>query len=437
MVDKGRQNKVGHMPRPNLLYTRKKFMKRVLFVTTISGFLPQFEKNDVKLLKQMGCQIHYASNFTNPIYAFDKTELEKNGVALHQIDIEKSPAKINKNIKAIKQLIKIIDENDIDIVHCHNPMGGVAARIAARAGKRKPKVIYTAHGFHFYKGAPIMNWLLFYTAERFLARYTDIIVTINREDYIRAKKFRLKKNGEVYLIHSVGVDKEKFAPRPELRETKRAELGIPADAFHIVTAAELNENKNQKVVIEAVAALTNKAKTDANAYNTNYAGNADYVSNTNCIDKTNKTHNIYYTICGKGPNEDKLRELIKAYGLENNVSLLGYRTDMDEILQTADVFAFPSIREGLGVAAIEALMCNVPLIAADNRGTREYASDGNNGIVCRYDAVDEFEEAIELLYGNTAYRKRMADRCRESVKKFTIEEVEKTMTKVYTRALGE
>lgn len=437
MVDKGRQNKVGHMPRPNLLYTRKKFMKRVLFVTTISGFLPQFEKNDVKLLKQMGCQIHYASNFTNPIYAFDKTELEKNGVALHQIDIEKSPAKINKNIKAIKQLIKIIDENDIDIVHCHNPMGGVAARIAARAGKRKPKVIYTAHGFHFYKGAPIMNWLLFYTAERFLARYTDIIVTINREDYIRAKKFRLKKNGEVYLIHSVGVDKEKFAPRPELRETKRAELGIPADAFHIVTAAELNENKNQKAVIEAVAALTNKAKTDANAYNTNYAGNADYVSNTNCIDKTNKTHNIYYTICGKGPNEDKLRELIKAYGLENNVSLLGYRTDMDEILQTADVFAFPSIREGLGVAAIEALMCNVPLIAADNRGTREYASDGNNGIVCRYDAVDEFEEAIELLYGNTAYRKRMADRCRESVKKFTIEEVEKTMTKVYTRALGE
>ena len=408
------QNKVGHMPRPNLFYTRKKFMKRVLFVTTISGFLPQFEKNDVKLLKQMGCQIHYASNFTNPIYAFDKTELEKNRVALHQIDIEKSPAKINKNIKAIKQLIKIIDENDIDIVHCHNPMGGVAARIAARAGKRKPKVIYTAHGFHFYKGAPIMNWLFFYTAERFLARYTDIIVTINREDYIRAKKFRLKKNGEVYLIHSVGVDKEKFAPRPELRETKRAELGIPADAFHIVTAAELNENKNQKLVIEAVAALKNKSKIHAD-----------------------KAYNIYYTICGKGPNEDKLRELIKAYGLENNVSLLGYRTDMDEILQTADVFAFPSIREGLGVAAIEALMCNVPLIAADNRGTREYVSDGNNGIVCRYDAVDEFKEAIELLYGNTAYRKRMADRCRESVKKFTIEEVEKTMTKVYTRALGE
>ena len=411
------QSKVGRMPCPNLFYTRKTFMKKVLFVTTISGFLPQFEKNDVKLLKQMECQIHYASNFTNPIYTFDETELKKNEVALHQIDIEKSPAKINKNIKAIKQLIKIIDENEIDIVHCHNPMGGVAARIAAKTSKRKPKVIYTAHGFHFYKGAPIMNWMFYYTAERFLARYTDIIVTINREDYFRAKKFKLKKNGEVYLIHSVGVDKEKFAPRPELRETKRAELGIPADAFHIVTAAELNENKNQKVVIEAVAALVNKYETSAG--------------------ESNKACSIYYTICGDGPSEDKLRELIKSKGLEDQIRLLGFRTDMYEILQTADVFAFPSIREGLGLAAIEALMCGVPLIAADNRGTREYAADGNNGIVCRYDAVDEFEEAIELLYENAAYRKRMADCCRESVKKFTIEEVEKTMTKVYARALGE
>ena len=380
-------------------------MKRILFVTTISGFLLQFEKNDVKLLRQRGCEIHYASNFTNPIYTFDEKELVKKEVTQHQIDIEKSPAKIKKNIEAIKRLIKIIDENEIDIVHCHNPMGGVAARIAAKRSRRKPKVIYTAHGFHFYKGAPILNWLLFYTAERWVARYTDIIVTINREDYIRAKRFRLKKNGEVYLIHGVGVDKEKFAPRPELRETKRAELGIPADAFHIVTAAELNENKNQKVVIEAIAALADNP--------------------------------IYYTICGKGPNEDKLKALVKSHGLEDRVRFLGYRTDMDEILQTADAFAFPSIREGLGVAAIEALLCNVPLIVADNRGTREYAADGENSIVCRYDAADEFAEAIERLCRDDGYREKMAGRCRESVKKFTIEEVEKTMIKVYARALGE
>lgn len=172
-----------------------------------------------------------------------------------------------------------------------------------------------------------------------------------------------------------------------------------------MTAAELNENKNQKVVIEALARLNDD--------------------------------NIYYSICGKGPNEDNLRALIKSKGLEERVRLLGYRTDMDEILQTADVFAFPSIREGLGVAAVEALMCNIPVIAADNRGTREYVSDGSNGIVCSYDDAEEFKDAIELLYKDSAYRERMADRCRASVSQFTVEEVEKTMIQVYSKALGE
>lgn len=389
----------------NSVITRKTFMKRVLFVTTISGFLPQFEKNDVKILQEKGCKIHYASNFQNPIYTFDEAELKKNEVTLHQIDIQKSPAKIRKNIKAIKQLIKVIDENAIDIVHCHNPMGGVAARIAAGISSRKPCVVYTAHGFHFYKGASIINWLLFYTAERTLAHLTDIIVTINREDYKRAQKFKLKKNGHVFLIHSVGVDKNKFTPKEEIKKKKRAELGIPENAFHIVTAAELNENKNQKVVIEAISKI---AKED-----------------------------IYYSICGKGPNQENLNSLIQSYGLDKRVKLLGYRTDMDEILQTADVFAFPSIREGLGVAAVEALMCNVPLIAADNRGTKEYVQDGTNGIVCSYDDSDEFREAIELLYKDADYRKLLAGRCRESVKKFTVEEVEKTMMQVYETAIGE
>ena len=157
-------------------------MRKVLFVTTISGFLPQFEKNDVKLLGEMGCQVHYASNFRNPVYAFDEKELKSQGIFLHHIDIAKSPVKIRENIAAIRQLRTVIEENDIDIIHCHNPMGGVAGRAAAGTGRRRPYVIYTAHGFHFYKGAPLLNWLLFYPAERFLARFTNQLVTINKED---------------------------------------------------------------------------------------------------------------------------------------------------------------------------------------------------------------------------------------------------------------
>lgn len=377
-------------------------MKRVLFVTTISGFLPQFEKNDVKILKEMGFEVHYASNFKNPIYTFDENELHQQGIVLHQIDVEKSPLRLHSAAKAMKQIRQIIDENEIGLVHCHNPVGGVAARIAAKFSRQRPYVIYTAHGFHFYKGAPVMNWLLFYTAERILARYTDQIITINSEDYLRACRFPLKPHGQVTQIYSVGVDPKRFAPKSAIKNSKRRELGIPEDAFHIVTAAELNKNKNQKIMIEAMALLP--------------------------------YHNIHYSICGEGPNEEYLRKIVRKKGLGDKVHILGFRTDMEEILQTADCFAFPSYREGLGVAAIEALLCEVPLIVSDNRGTREYALPDKNALICHADSAREFAAALEKLYSDSAFRNRMAANCRASAQKFTIEEVEKIMRKVYERA---
>ncbi len=201
----------------------------------------------------------------------------------------------------------------------------------------------------------------------------------------------------------MGVDSGRFTPKRETRKAKRRELGIPADAFHIVTAAELNENKNQKIIIDAVHALPQE--------------------------------DIYYSICGKGCMERKLKRQIKERGLEDRVRLTGFRTDMEEILQTADCFAFPSYREGFGVAAVEALLCGVPLVAADNRGTREYALDGENAIVCKADSVQEFARAVDMLYRDKELRGRMAEQCRASAMKFTVGEVEKTMKDVYSKAL--
>lgn len=380
-------------------------MKKVLIIATISGFLPQFEKNDVKILKSMGCEIHYASNFNNPVYSFDEKDLENQGIVLHKITVAKSPAKIGANLKAIRQLKKIIDENAIDMIHCHNPMGGVAGRIAARISKRKPYVIYTAHGFHFYKGAPLFNWMAYYPVERFLSRYTDQLITINREDYERAEKLpigKMKGKGNPVQIHGVGVDKNRFCPRPETAVAKRTELKVPEKVFHIVTAAELNHNKNQQVIIRAIAELKREGIND-----------------------------IYYSICGKGPDEQKLNDLIMKLHIEDRVKLIGYRTDMEEILQTADCFAFPSYREGFGVAAVEALLSGVPLIVSDNRGTREYAVSGENSIVCKKNKVEDFSQAIREMYSNEEMRMKMKSNCRQSAEKFTVEETEKTMKEVY------
>ena len=137
-------------------------MSKVLIITTTSGFLSQFELNNVKLLQERGYQVHYATNFGVPVYEVKDDTLRNMGVVLHHISIEKNPFKIKKNVWALRELTRIIEREQIDVIHCHNPNGGVLGRLAAAFSKRKPFVIYTAHGFHFFKGAPVKNWLFYY-----------------------------------------------------------------------------------------------------------------------------------------------------------------------------------------------------------------------------------------------------------------------------------
>lgn len=374
-------------------------LKKVLIVTSIGGFLSKFEMNDVHILQEYGWEVHYASNFQNPVYELDWDELLKEKIHAHPIPIEKSPIHLAANFRAFRQVRRLIDREGIDLIHCHNPMGGVVARLAARFSRRKPRVIYTAHGLHYYEGAPKINWLLFYPVERALARCTNCIITINSEDCESAKKLHLRQGGIVRQIHGVGVDMERFQPRPEMREVVRSGLGIPEDGFHIVTAAELNENKNQSLVIQALKRLNDRG--------------------------------IYYTICGKGPCRQRLEELIRQNGLEDRVRLLGYRTDMEDILQSADCFAFPSRREGLGIAAVEALACGIPVIASDNRGTKEYMQDGINGIVCPSDDLNVLCKALRKFRTDPAYRARLGAQCRPSVARFDISDTDARMRSIY------
>lgn len=378
-------------------------MKKALIVTTIGGFLPQFELNNVSILQERGVEVHYASNFAVPVYAMDTEELERRGIRLHPLGIEKSPLKVVKNLRAVRRLRQIIQEEKIDLIHCHTPLGGVVARLAARGSRNRPKVIYTAHGFHFYSGAPLLNWLCFYPVERLLARFTDCIITINREDWARSRRFRLKRGGMCKQIPGVGIHLSRFCPCEGKRADLRRQLGIPHDAFHIVSAAELNENKNQSVIIQAIASLPYE--------------------------------DIYYSICGDGPYVERLEQMIRDCGLERRVHLLGFRTDMEKILQSADCFAFPSRREGLGIAALEALACGVPVIAADNRGTREYMIDGVDGIVCFSDDVQAFARAISRLRDDPELCRRMGNAGRTIAVKFSISEADTIMRGVYQEML--
>lgn len=371
--------------------------KKILFITTISGFMQKFMMNDVKLLQDKGWQVHYASNFDNPIYECSVEELEANGIICHNIVIQKSPLKLSKNLKALRSVIEIIERERIQAIHCNNPVGGVVGRLAGAFSKTHPYVIYTAHGFHFYKGAKRLNWILFYPVEKYMARFTDQIVTINHEDKLRAEKFTLHKNGLVSQIPGVGYSAKRFHVDDAKRQRKRQQLGIQEDELFFLSVGELNQNKNHEIVIRALSHV--------------------------------KDDTIKYGICGEGPEHERLQEVISNLGMENRVFLFGYQTKVEEYMNAADCFIFPSIREGLGMAAIEAMACGLPLIVADNRGTREYARE--NAVICQAEDKRAFAKAMYAISKHPKKRRQMAAASIEIAKQFTDDKAAQIMSEVY------
>lgn len=374
-------------------------MKKFLIVAHYSRFLVQFELNDVKLLQGMGYEVHYATNFEHEdMYADAVQVIREHGVILHQVDFVRSPYNILANIKAYKQLKHLMRTEMFAGVHCHTPMAGALARLAANATHTAP-VLYTAHGFHFYKGCPLKNRLIYQTAETFLARYTDAQITINQEDFAAAQKFPLR--GKAYYVPGIGVDVKKISSVQVDRATKRAELGIPQDAFVVISVGELNENKNHSTVIRALA------RTDI--------------------------PNSYYLICGEGKLKQQHFELAQKLGISEKVKLLGFRTDVSEILRACDCFVFPSFREGLSVSLMEAMAAGLPCIASRIRGNVDLLENS------RYLFEPADESALCQLLKDAANGVQTEQECaqnREMLKKYDIENVSSCMTEIYSEQLG-
>lgn len=261
------------------------------------------------------------------------------GCKIYPISCSRSPFK-SGNLKAIKEIKKIVENDEYEIVHCHTPIAAACTRLACKGLRKKGvKVIYTAHGFHFYKGAPKKNWLIYYPVEKICARWTDVLITINKEDYeLAKKKLHAKK---VEYVPGVGIDVDKFANTMVNRIQKRQEIGVPEDAFMLLSVGELNANKNHHIVIKALAEIGDP--------------------------------NIHYAIAGKGDKKDELEALAKE--LNVNLHLLGYRSDVAELYKVADIYILPSIREGLNVSVMEALSSGCPVVASKIRGNVDMISN--------------------------------------------------------------
>ncbi len=368
-------------------------MKKVLFVASVTRHITTFHVPYLKYFKDNGYEVHVASYGERPIPHCDKH---------FNLEFQRSPFKAS-NIKAYKELKKIINEEKYEIIHCHTPVASVLTRLAAKKTRKEngTRVIYTAHGFHFYKGAPKKNWMIYYPIEKYLSKYTDTLITINYEDYEIAKeKFHAK---QIEHVHGVGIDERKFTGMISDDEIKAFKAGLslkPLD-YVITYVAELNNNKNQMMIIRAMKEVVRKHRS------------------------------VKVLLVGDGVYEEKLRAEIKKNLLQNNVLLLGYRTDIPMLLRISDLYVATSKREGLPVNILEAICAGLPLLVTDSRGQRELVEDGVNGYLVRNNDYEDLVQKINNVYSDFKIRNHFRQNSRANLSKYLIENVFEEMKKIY------
>lgn len=371
-------------------------MKKVLLVATVQSHICQFHQPLVELLRENGWTVHVAAR--------DNLN-EKNGLKLdfadevYDIPFCRSPFKL-RNIQAYKMLKNLIDESAYDVVHCNTPVGGVLTRLAAQKARRKGmKVYYTAHGFHFYKGASALNWLIYYPIEKLLAKRTDKLITIVEEDFQLAKK---RFNCHVERIHGVGVDEKRFYPIScEEKVNLRKQMGYSENQKIILCVGELLANKNQKMIIQ-------------------------------CMTQILKAHpESILLLAGNGSKEEDLKTLIHSLNLEEYVKLIGYVTNIEDYHKLSDVLVSCSIREGLGLNVIESMMIGNPVVLTDNRGHRELIHNQQNGYLVSINDQEHLTKAVNQLLSDNMVYENFSSNVKEFGCLYSAKRVKQELRRIY------
>jgi glycosyltransferase EpsD len=354
--------------------------KKVLFTATIDGHIRVFHQPYLEWFKTHGYEVHVASS---------GIETFKNCDNKHNITFQRSPLSL-ANWYAYKQLKSIIKTNNFDIIHCHTPTAGVLTRLAAiQARKKGTKVIYTAHGFHFYKGSGPKNWLLFFNLEYLLSFFTDCLITINKEDF-NVSKGKLKAKLIEY-VHGVGVNLCKFRPvNQEEKDILREEVGVDKSAFVMVYPAEISHRKNQKMLLETVNILKDKMP----SLQLLVAGRGDF--------------SIYEAFI----SENKL---------EKHISFLGFRYDIDKLIRCSDIGISASRQEGLPINIVESMASGKPVIATNVRGNHDLVIEGKNGYLCELGDIQTMANKIFELYSNREILNQMGNESVTLSKSFSID----------------
>lgn len=370
-------------------------IKKILYTASTEIHLRSFHIPYLRWFKEKGYEVHVAYNGNNEIPHCDK---------IFNISFGRSPLDRN-NWKAYHDLKKIIDKNNYSLIHCHTPMASVVTRFAAIDGRKKgTKVLYTAHGFHFYKGGPIKNWLIFYPIEKFISRYTDAIITINKEDLDILYKKKFASTGK-HQIFGIGLDPERLEIHKYDKNYIKSELNYTEEDFIILYIAEFIDRKNHEFILNSISTLINK-------YN-----------------------NIKFLFAGGGVLKNKMENLARKNGTKKNVEFLGFKKDIGKYISIADIGISASKQEGLGLGVAELMYNSLPVVVTQDRGHRELVVQNKNGFIFEQNNSEQFLEYIETFYSNKTLRDVMGIEAKNSMNKFLIENSLKKMEEIYTQYL--
>ena len=365
-------------------------MKKVLYVTTVSRTINAFLIPHINMLLDNGYEIHCACSIDKPV---DK-ELQRRGVKIFEVPFSRNPLGIG-NIKAFIKLEELQRINDYDIVHVHTPIAAIYGRLL-KLNFPSLRIIYTEHGYHFLKGGSKLGWILYYPIEKIMAKFTDVTININKEDYeITKEKLKPKK---CYLLNGVGLDLDKYKKlsSKEIQE-KRKEFGLKDKDFVVLMIAEINKNKNHIQLINAMDILKDKYP------------------------------NIKVLCIGDGTLKESLEKQIILRNLQNNIFMLGYRLDVNKFINISDIGILLSRREGLPRNIMEFMACGRKVIATDIRGCRDLICDETIGTLVNVDDYESTAKAIEKYY----ILNDKSFEVSEEIRKYDIESINSELLKIY------
>lgn len=364
-------------------------MSKRILITSTDLMMIQFLVPHVINLADNGYEIEIACSNVGGKIEQIKQRLKNAVKKIYVVKLQRNPFTF-RNFSGYKEMKQIINNGAYDIIWTNEPVMGVVTRLAAKLARRRgAKVLYMVHGFHFFTGAPIINWLIYYPVEKIMAKYADMIVTVNHEDYKRARSMNVKR---VEYIHGIGINTDRLSAENNSVDIRK-ELGLSSEDFLIISVGELNKNKNQKTIIKALAEI--------------------------------KDLKIHYILCGKGNQLESLKKQVIAEGLEKQIHFLGYRTDVLDICRQADVYVMPSYREGLPVASLEAMYCGLPLLTSNIRGLVDVMENGSSGYIYSPDDYKGFADGLCKLLADPELRNKMGKRNQEYVKQYCIDATKK------------